>query len=86
MKFLLLYLLIVNAAAFLLMHADKQKAKKNLWRIPEVVLLGTCLFGGALGGYIGMINCHHKTRKPFFRIGIPVMLALQILLIILIVK
>ena len=35
LKILLLYLLIINAAGFLLMLVDKYKAKRKLWRIPE---------------------------------------------------
>ena len=37
-QLLILYLLIINAAAILLMLVDKIKAKKNLWRIPEATL------------------------------------------------
>ena len=38
-----IYLLIVNALGFVLMLADKYKAKNNLWRIPETTLMGTHL-------------------------------------------
>ena len=51
MKILLLYLPIINALAFLLMLIDKQKAKKNRWRIPENTLLGICCICGSLGGF-----------------------------------
>lgn len=82
MKELILYLLIINALSFLLMLIDKQKAKKNRWRIPEAVLLGISALGGSIGGLIGMYAVHHKTRKPLFYIGIPFMLAAQIFLFI----
>ena len=36
----LLYLILINAASFLLMLADKLKAKRSAWRIPEKTLLG----------------------------------------------
>ena len=39
MKYVLIYLLIVNALAFLLMLIDKIKARKNRWRIPEATLM-----------------------------------------------
>lgn len=80
MKTLLcLYLLIVNAAGLLIMLADKEKAKKHLWRIPESTLLTVAALGGSIGCYAGMRLFHHKTRKPKFYIGIPVIFAVQVL-------
>lgn len=81
MKTLLcLYLLIVNAAGLLIMLADKEKAKKHLWRIPESTLLTVAALGGSIGCYAGMRLFHHKTRKPKFYIGIPVIFAVQLLI------
>ena len=82
MKELILYLLIINALSFLLMLIDKQKAKKNRWRIPEAVLLGVSALGGSIGGLIGMYTVRHKTQKPLFYIGIPFILAVQIFLFV----
>ena len=78
LKALLLYLLIINAAGFLLMLADKYKARKKLWRIPEATLMGVAALGGSVGSLIGMYTVRHKTRHPKFYIGIPVILVLQI--------
>lgn len=75
---LLGYLLIVNAAAFVLMLADKIKAKKNKWRIPEATLMGAAAIGGSIGAIAGMYCFRHKTRHPKFTIGLPVILVLQI--------
>lgn len=79
-ELLLLYLLIINAAGFVLMLADKYKAKKNLWRIPEATLMGVAALGGSVGSLLGMYTVRHKTKHPKFTIGIPVILALQIVL------
>ena len=80
MKTLLcLYLLIINALGFLIMLVDKEKAKKHLWRIPESTLLTVAALGGSIGCYAGMRLFHHKTRKPKFYIGIPVIFAVQLL-------
>ena len=79
MKYLYLYLCIINAASFLFMLADKIKAKKNRWRVPERTLLALCAIGGSLGGYLGMQLFRHKTKHPKFSIGIPIMLAVQII-------
>lgn len=81
-KFFLLYLLIVNAAAFVLMLADKYKARKHLWRIPEATLIMSAVLGGSIGALAGMYLVRHKTKHPKFTVGIPVILAAQIILII----
>lgn len=80
MKYLLLYLLIINALAFVLMLADKIKARKNLWRIPERTLILCAAAGGSLGCLAGMYLLRHKTLHPKFTIGVPVILALQVVL------
>lgn len=81
MKALLcLYLLIINALGLLIMLADKEKAKKHLWRIPESTLLTVAALGGSIGCYAGMRVFHHKTRKPKFYIGVPVIFAVQLLI------
>ena len=71
------YLILINALALLLMQWDKRKARKHQWRIPEAVLLGTAALGGSLGGMIGMAAFHHKTKKPKFYIGFPLIFVLE---------
>lgn len=78
MKYLLIYLIIINALGFALMLTDKQKAKKRAWRIPEKVLLGTAVIGGSIGVLLGMEFFRHKTKHKKFFIGVPVMIALQL--------
>lgn len=78
MIYLLVYLLIINAAGFTLMLVDKYKAKKKRWRIPEATLMGVAALGGSVGSLIGMHLVRHKTKHPKFTIGIPVILAVQI--------
>lgn len=74
------YLISVNAVAFILMLADKRKARKGAWRIPESTLMGIALLGGSIGAIAGMNLFRHKTKHPKFFIGLPVILALQIVL------
>ena len=81
---MLIYLLIVNAIAFLLMLVDKIKAKKNKWRIPEKVLFFSAIIGGSLGSLAGMFLFRHKTKHFSFILGMPLIFAVHILLIILI--
>ena len=78
MKYILAYLLIVNAAAFLLMLIDKIKAKKNRWRIKESTLMLSAAIGGSIGALAGMYTFRHKTLHRKFTIGIPAILVLQI--------
>lgn len=79
-KAFVIYLVLVNAAAFLLMLADKLKAKKGAWRIPEATLMGIAVIGGSIGAICGMNLFRHKTKHPKFSIGLPMILALQIVL------
>lgn len=81
-KLILLYLLIINALGFLLMLVDKYKAKKNLWRIPEATLLGVAAIGGSVGSLIGMYTVRHKTKHLKFTLGVPLILAVQVVLVI----
>ena len=71
------YLFVLNVITFAAFGLDKRKAKKRKFRIRESVLLGLALIGGSLGAMAGMFLFHHKTRKPAFRIGIPVLFLLQ---------
>lgn len=80
MQFLIPYLLIINAAGFLVMLADKQYARKNLWRIPEATLLGVAVVGGSIGMLVGMYTIRHKTRHLKFTLGVPAILAAQLAL------
>lgn len=79
---ILLYLLAVNLIAFLAMGLDKWKAKKEAWRIPEQTLMSLVLIGGGIGGIAGMYVFKHKTKKPRFFIGFPVILVTEIALVI----
>ena len=85
MKFIIAYLLIINAVGFLLMLADKHKAKKNLWRIPESTLLLSAALGGSIGALAGMYTFRHKTKHLKFILGVPAILAAQIGIVVWIV-
>lgn len=66
MKALYAYLAAANVITALLYGADKAKARRGAWRIPERVLLGCGICGGALGALLGMQLFHHKTRHWYF--------------------
>lgn len=74
------YFLIMNMIGLFSMGMDKQKAKHHAWRIPEKILFLISLLGGSAGSWAGMYLFHHKTRHWYFVVGMPLILALQILL------
>ena len=73
MRYIMWYLLAINIVTFFLYGIDKQKARKKRWRIPEATLLSMAAFGAC----VGMQIFRHKTQKPKFYIGVPVILLLQ---------
>ena len=74
------YLLTINAVGVVIMLTDKRRARKKLWRVPEATLFTIAILGGSIGILLGMKLFRHKTRKPKFFIGIPLLLALQLAL------
>ena len=74
------YLIALNLLLFILMGRDKAAAQTASRRIPETTLLALAVLGGSLGGTLGMLFFRHKTRKPAFRIGFPLILIVHFLL------
>lgn len=79
---IILYFAAVNVISFLMMGIDKRKAVKRAFRIPESTLFVLAIIGGSIGSIIGMHLFRHKTRHWYFLYGMPVILALQIILIL----
>lgn len=73
------YLAVVNVIAFFVYGADKRKAKKGQWRIPEATLLGLAVIGGSPAAWAAMYVFHHKTKKWKFKYGVPFILLVQII-------
>ena len=80
-----IYLIIINLVGFLSMLIDKKKAERGSWRIKESTLLIIAVLGGSIGSMAGMYTFRHKTQKPRFYVGLPIILITQILIIIYIV-
>ncbi len=68
----------LNLVAFALMARDKQLAKQKKYRIPERTFFLIAIFGGALGIWAGMQTFRHKTKHTTFKVGIPMLLILNI--------
>lgn len=76
--FFIAYFAIINITAFIMYGADKAKAKKGKWRIPEATLIGLAGLGGGIGALLGMQIFRHKTKHIQFIILIPLFLILYI--------
>lgn len=82
---LAIWLLFINVLTFLAFGLDKWKArrkekKETVRRVPEKNLLLMAAVGGSVGALLGMKAFHHKTRHKAFRFGVPLILALQIII------
>lgn len=86
MKLFYIYLILINAVGYLIMLIDKRKAKKKAWRVPEATLMGIAAIGGSLGSLIGMYQFRHKTKHKKFTIGIPLMLAVHVVILFLLLR
>ena len=73
------YLVAMNVVTFLLYAHDKRRAQEGARRVPERRLIFLALAGGALGAFVAMRVCHHKTRKPLFRLTVAPLMVVQAL-------
>lgn len=80
----ILYVIVINLVGFFMMGIDKLKARKHRRRISERTLFIVSIIGGSVGVFAGMYTFRHKTRHNAFVIGIPVIVALQIIVGVLI--
>jgi len=83
-QIILLYILSVNLGGFIAFGIDKRRSARAKWRIPEATLMTLALMGGSIGCLLGMKIFRHKTLKPLFSIGIPVILLLQVIIVVII--
>lgn len=77
---LLVWLAVINLLTFIVYGADKHRARKGKWRVPEETLFLLPLLGGSIGALLGMRVFHHKTKHWYFVWGIPAILLAQIAL------
>lgn len=80
-RLLSLYLGIMNVVTFAAFALDKRAAIKHKARIRIVTLLALSFIGGSIGGICAMYCFHHKTKKDYFTVGMPLILFMQILLL-----
>jgi uncharacterized membrane protein YsdA (DUF1294 family) len=79
-RLLPLWLMLMSLVLFVVMGADKRRAKAGVWRVPEKTLFLLALLGGAIGGMLGMRVFRHKTKHWTFAWGFPILALLQLAL------
>ena len=77
MNYLWLWPILMSVAAFIAMARDKHHARTGAQRTPETTLLALAVLGGSPGAILGMLLCRHKTKKPAFSVGLPLILLVQ---------
>lgn len=86
MKTVIALIIMINLVSFALYGFDKHRAKKHGRRVSESTLLLMAAIGGSIGALLGMYIFHHKTKKPKFYIGVPLLLIIQIAIAVLLYK
>lgn len=79
----IVYLLGINIITFIAFGVDKWSAIHGRTRIRVATLLGLAFVGGSIGALCAMYLFRHKTLKPAFTIGIPIMIILQFFVVML---
>ena len=77
-EIIIIILIVWNIIVFAMYGLDKQKAKRNSRRISEKTLILSAVFMGGTGALLGMQIFRHKTRHIKFKIGVPLLLILNI--------
>ena len=80
-RILLIYLAVVNILTIIVFGVDKMNAKSNRQRVRIVTLLGLAFIAGSVGALIGMYGFHHKTKKAYFTVGVPLILLMQVVVL-----
>lgn len=71
------YLILINIIGFLIMGLDKYLAIHQRNRIPEKTLFILSALGGSVGSWIAMQSFRHKTKKPAFVLGVPILFLIE---------
>lgn len=74
--------IFLNILSFALMGIDKRRAQDGRERISEKTLLLSGFILGGPGLLLGALVWHHKTRKLKFRLGIPLAILFNLILVV----
>jgi uncharacterized membrane protein YsdA (DUF1294 family) len=74
----LAFIIIFNIIGFLLIRADKIRLKNKETRIKEVLIFAVAGLSGGIGEYLAMLIFKHKTYKWYFKVFMPIIVILNI--------
>ncbi|KAB2334179.1 DUF1294 domain-containing protein [Bacillus mesophilum] len=74
-------IIAINIVGFLIMMIDKRKAVNQEYRISEKNLWTVAIFFGAAGMTVGMNMFRHKTKHTQFKIGLPLLTIIQLVIL-----
>ena len=80
-RMLLIYFGIINFITFIVFEIDKVNAQEHRSRIKIVTLLGLSVIGGSIGALLAIYLLHHKTKKDYFTVGIPIIMIMQVIVL-----
>ena len=80
-RILLVYFGIINFITFIVFAIDKVNAQEHRSRIKIVTLLGLSFIGGSIGALLAIYLLHHKTKKDYFTVGIPIIMIMQVIVL-----
>ena len=73
---------LISIAASAAAIADKIRAERHEWRIPENTLLLIAAIGGAPAMLLTMLIIRHKTRHRKFIGGLPIIIMFQAIILL----
>lgn len=83
--YFLIYYIVINIIAFVVMGYDKRKSVKSEWRISEKTLFVLAMLFGSVGIYLGMTTFRHKTKHMKFKLGIPIIILFNFLIFLVLI-
>lgn len=81
-EFLVLIIILLNTIAYILFYVDKQRAKRNHYRLSEKKLFLASFALGGVGAWIAMWQFRHKTKHKSFVYGIPIAAFMTLVIIL----
>ncbi|MEN6391372.1 MAG: DUF1294 domain-containing protein [Syntrophomonas sp.] len=82
LKIILFYLMIINTICYFMFFWDKRLATRGRRRISEKSLFLAAGLGGSMGGLLAMYMFRHKTLHRKFKLGMPLILIIQLALLV----
>ena len=85
---IVIYLALINVVTLIMFYVDKQEHKRHhhAHGISSHTFLTIAFLGGSIGEILGMILFRHKRHHKEFKVLLPIILAAQIIIALLILR